>query len=88
MLGTQRAYPCLHCGAARARHAAGLCWDCELDRRLDGAESRAQFIVCQNCAQDARNRGRGLCARCYQRLWRTGALPPPNLTTPEEVLGD
>ncbi len=42
-------------------------------------------IVCLNCEMDAENRGRGLCARCYQYAWRTGQLPPPNLTTVEEV---
>jgi NMD protein affecting ribosome stability and mRNA decay len=45
-------------------------------------------IVCLNCDIDAENRGRGLCPRCYQYLWRTGRLPWPNLTTVEEVLGE
>ncbi len=47
----------------------------------------AYVIVCLNCEMDAENRGRGLCARCYQYAWRTGQLPPPNLTTVEEVWG-
>ncbi len=82
---TQRGYPCQRCSAVRSQHAPGLCWECELERR---AAQPVGLIVCQNCELEAPNRGRGLCPRCYQFLWRTGTLPPPNRTTPEEVLGE
>lgn len=44
-------------------------------------------IVCRNCEIDAENRGRGLCPRCYQFLWRKGELPWPNRVSVEEIIG-
>lgn len=35
-------------------------------------------IVCAHCDEEAPNRGRGLCPRCYQWLWRHEQLPPPH----------
>ena len=45
------------------------------------------FVICRNCGVEAWNRGRGLCPRCYQFLWRTGELPWPNGVSLEEVVG-
>lgn len=45
------------------------------------------WILCRNCGVEEWNRGRGLCPRCYQFLWRTGELPAPNLVSLEEVIG-
>lgn len=69
---------CWFCGRTAAAHAYGLCAACHQASRQ---------IHCLNCDTLAPNRGRGLCGRCYQRLARTGQLPPPHLTSPEEVLG-
>lgn len=72
---------CWFCGAGRGYNPRGLCARCY-------EASRASWIVCLNCDKEAPNRGRGLCGRCYQYVRRTGRLPEPNLTTPEEVLGE
>lgn len=85
MIATPPAYHCTRCAAPRTHHGRGLCRDCFEDQR---PYRLPQPIVCQNCEVEAPNRGRGLCPRCYQFLWRTGTLPPPNRTTPEEVLGE
>lgn len=50
--------------------------------------AKPRLVLCRNCGLDDWHRGRGLCPRCYQFLWRTGTLPPPNGVSVEEVLGD
>ncbi len=72
---------CWFCGAPVAALRPGLCLRCY-------QASRHPLIHCLNCEEVRPLRGRGLCGRCYQRLMRTGTLPWPNRTTPEEVLGD
>lgn len=71
---------CWFCGATCEARSHGLCPPCHTAAR------RPRAIRCQNCDRQAPHRGRGLCGGCYGRLARTGQLPPPNLTTPEEVL--
>lgn len=83
MIAALPAHCCIDCGAARTHHERGRCWACHV-ARLDARP--LALIECQNCEVVTVNRGRGLCGRCYQALWRTGTLPAPNLTTPEEVL--
>jgi NMD protein affecting ribosome stability and mRNA decay len=72
-------FVCWFCGVTTEPTRHGLCHACLV---------ASHAIICANCERYAANRGRGLCGRCYQRLARTGALPDPNLTTPEEVLGE
>lgn len=72
---------CWFCGATAAASKSGLCLRCY-------QASRHPLVNCLNCAEYRPLRGRGLCGRCYQRLARTGQLPAPHRTTPEEVLGD
>jgi NMD protein affecting ribosome stability and mRNA decay len=73
---------CWFCGAMTEARSHGLCPPCHTAAR------RPPMIRCANCDQAAPHRGRGLCGRCYQGLARTGQLPPPHHTTPEEVLSE
>jgi hypothetical protein len=45
-------------------------------------------MPCLNCDQPTGLAQRGLCGYCYGVLARTGQLPPPHGTTPEEVLSE